>query len=306
MFSFIKNKFKKITKSIFAPTFSIGGKIRSLFSKKIDEETYDELERILYEADLGVQTATKLCEIAQNEKSSDVLKILQKMKEYLLSIFTEPKEISYKKPHVIMVVGVNGSGKTTTIAKLAKKFQKEGKKVLLGAGDTYRAAAVEQLAQWAEKLNIDIIKSLTGGDPSALAYDACQAAIKREADILILDTAGRIHTKTDLMHELKKIKTVCDKVIPDAPHETLLVLDATTGQNAVDQAQIFNEYTPLSGIALTKLDGSAKGGIIVAIQKLLKIPVLWVGIGEKEEDLIPFNPEDFVDALLSLNEETSL
>jgi fused signal recognition particle receptor len=196
------------------------------------------------------------------------------------------------------MVGVNGGGKTTSLAKLAKHYQNLQKKVLLVAADTYRAAATEQLEKWAAKLHIDLIKSKQGSDPSAVVFDALSAAKARNIDVVLIDTAGRLQTKTDLMKELEKIRRICQKQVPHAPHETLLVVDATTGQNGLDQAKIFHQYTPIDGIILTKLDGSAKGGIVIAIQKELKIPILWVGLGEKEEDLVPFDAKEFVDALL--------
>jgi len=204
------------------------------------------------------------------------------------------------KPHVILIVGVNGSGKTTSIAKLAAKFQKEGKKVLLAAGDTFRAAAIEQLDTWAKRLGVEIVKSSPGADPAAVAFDGASAAVARGIDVVFVDTAGRLQNKVDLMRELEKVRRTLKKVIPEAPHETLLVLDATTGQNAVDQAKAFHAVTPLSGIVLTKLDGSAKGGIILSIYKELGLPVLWVGTGEGAEDLEPFDPKAYVDSLFLL------
>ncbi len=204
-------------------------------------------------------------------------------------------------PLVILVVGINGSGKTTSIAKLSLAFQKDGKKVLLGAGDTYRAAAIEQLSLWADRLSVDIVKSKPGGDPSAVAYDAISAAKARDIDVVLLDTAGRLQNKTDLMQELEKIQKTCKKVSDKAPHETYLVLDATHGQNALDQTKTFNKFVPLTGLILTKLDSSAKGGIVLSIYKELEIPIKWIGVGENAEDLIPFNPRDYVEALLGLD-----
>jgi len=201
---------------------------------------------------------------------------------------------------VVLIVGVNGSGKTTSIAKLARKLQEEGESLLLAAGDTFRAAAIDQLATWAERLDIPLIKSTPGGDPAAVAFDAATAAKARGVDTLIIDTAGRLQNKTDLMHELEKVGRVIKKVIPDAPHETLLVLDATTGQNALDQAEVFNTFTPLSGIILSKLDGSAKGGIALSIYQKLGIPIEWVGVGETLDDLVPFDKDAYADALFSV------
>ena len=201
-------------------------------------------------------------------------------------------------PHVVLVVGINGSGKTTTLAKLAYYYHSLGKRVLVAAADTFRAAAVEQLETWARRIGVDIVKSQSNSDPSSVAFDAIAAAKARGIDVVLIDTAGRLQTKTDLMQELAKVRRICQKQLPDAPHETLLILDATVGQNALDQARIFHQFTPITGIILTKLDGSAKGGIAVAIRKELKIPILWVGLGEKEDDLVPFDPEHYVNALL--------
>ncbi|WP_432823441.1 signal recognition particle-docking protein FtsY, partial [Trichloromonas sp.] len=218
-----------------------------------------------------------------------------------LKLETAPLDLERCKPFVIMVVGVNGVGKTTTIGKLARQFVNEGKKVVLGAGDTFRAAAAEQLAIWGERSGVDVIRHDEGSDPAAVAFDAAKAAVSRKADVLLLDTAGRLHTKVNLMEEMKKIHRVLAREIPDAPHETLLVLDATTGQNALTQARLFKEAVKVSGIALTKLDGTAKGGMVVAIGAELGLPVRYVGIGEGVEDLRPFDPDMFVDALFQRN-----
>ena len=201
---------------------------------------------------------------------------------------------------MILVVGVNGSGKTTSCAKLSRLFQQDKKKVMLAAADTFRAAAIEQLDIWSQRLKIDCVKGKPGGDPSAVIFDALTAAKARQTDVVIADTAGRLQSKTELMEELAKITRVTKKVIPEAPHEIYLVLDATTGQNALDQAKIFNEFTPLTGLILTKLDGSAKGGIILSIYHRMGIPIRYIGIGEKEDDFIPFDPESYVDALFSV------
>ena len=200
---------------------------------------------------------------------------------------------------VILVVGVNGSGKTTSSAKLARLYQQKGEKVLLAAGDTYRAAAIEQLSLWAERLKIDCIKGMQGGDPSAILFDALTAAKARGHSVVIADTAGRLQSKQDLMQELSKIERVLKKVVPDAPHETFLVLDATTGQNAIDQAKVFHSFVPLTGLILTKLDGSAKGGIVLSIYHQMGIPIRYMGIGEKAEDFIPFNQDEYIEALFS-------
>lgn len=275
----------------------------SLFQKPWDESTFDHLEQILYEADLGTACTEELVDetktfLKQNRDASteDILSFLHSTALEMLEV--EPKvKPKTGSPQVILIVGVNGSGKTTSIAKLAHILQEEGQKVMLAAGDTFRAAAIDQLAMWAERLNIPIIKSTPGGDPAAVAFDAVTAAKARSFDTVIIDTAGRLQNKTDLMRELEKVLRVIQKVVPDAPHQTLLVLDATTGQNAVDQAEVFHSFTPLTGIILAKLDGSAKGGIALSIYKKLGIPVEWVGIGEKIDDLIPFDKEAYLDAL---------
>ncbi len=227
--------------------------------------------------------------------------IVAMRKEIVEILSKTPPEIAEikeeERPFVVLIVGVNGNGKTTSTAKLANRFQEAGKKVLLGAADTFRAAATEQLEKWAHHLNIDLVKGNAKSDPAAVAFDAVTAAKARGADVVIIDTAGRLHTKTNLMQELEKIRRSCKKVNPHSPQETLLVLDATTGQNAIDQAKIFHKYTPISGLILTKLDGTAKGGIVVSIQQQLGIPVKFIGVGEGIEDLEAFNSEAFVNAL---------
>lgn len=283
-------------------------KIGNLLSRKssIDPELLDEMEEILIQADVGVQTTmlmmSKIRErVKQENLESSPESIIRLLKEEMLSILgteTECIDVSSSKPFVIMVLGVNGTGKTTTIAKLAARFSKEGKKVILAAGDTFRAAAVDQLEIWSQRVGkIDLIKHQEGSDPSAVAFDAIQAGIARGADVVIIDTAGRLHTKRNLMEELKKMKRVADKALPGAPHEILLVIDATTGQNALSQVRQFKEAVDVTGIALTKLDGTAKGGIIIAIKSEFGIPVKVVGVGEKLTDLEDFSPKDFVDAL---------
>jgi len=292
--------FKKI-KSALAKTRSfLGAKISALFGKPWNEETLERFEQTLYEADLGTACAAEFTEslrqFLKREPEAPSEQILKVLQQKALEILAEPPKHVSKigSPQVFLIVGVNGSGKTTSIAKLAVHFQEEGKTVLLAAGDTFRAAAIDQIAIWADRLKLDIVKSKPGSDPSAVAFDALTAAKARGVDIVLIDTAGRLHNKTDLMHELEKIRRVCQKVIPEAPHETLLVLDATIGQNALDQARIFHQFTPLTGIILSKLDGSAKGGIILSIYKELGIPVRWVGVGESADDLIPFDPEEYV------------
>lgn len=306
MFNFLKSGYEKIKSALSKTRSVLSQRIRGLFGKPWNDETFDQLEQILFEADLGTKCATSFVEhlrsSLRSNPTSDIAEILKIFHDKTLSILSvsnniEPKIPAPGEPYVILIVGVNGSGKTTSIAKLAKRFQKEGKKVLLAAGDTFRAAAIEQLATWAGRLKIDIVKATPGSDPSAVAFDALTAAKARGADIVLIDTAGRLQNKTDLMKELEKIRRVLAKVIPSAPHETLLVLDATTGQNAVDQAQVFNEATPLNGIVLAKLDGSAKGGIVLSIYQQLGIPVRWVGTGEQADDLEPFDPLAYADSL---------
>lgn len=280
---------------------ALGQKIQALFSREIDESSYAHLEQLLYESDLGPAMATELveklrCHIRKNGNPDSTLPFL---KEELQKIFSPIPQVLLNSPHVILMIGVNGSGKTTSLAKLASHYQKLGKKVLIAAGDTFRAAAVEQLETWAKRVGVDLIKSQSHSDPSAVAFDALSAAKARNADIVLIDTAGRLQNKTDLMQELSKLRRICQKQIPDAPHETLLVLDATVGQNAIDQARTFHQFAPVTGIILTKLDGSAKGGIAIPIQKELKIPILWVGLGEGEEDLSPFDSNAYLNALLT-------
>lgn len=298
--------FKKILSPFSKIKSFLSQKIHALFAKGIDEASLEQLEQLFYEADLGAQTAADLVDKVRlfskkkNEPSSE--EILQFVKQELLACFPPLQEPTLKHPHVLLLIGVNGSGKTTSLAKLATHYQEKGKKVLIAAADTFRAAAVEQLETWAKRVGVDLIKSQANSDPSGVVYDALSAAKARNVDVVLVDTAGRLQTKTDLMQELAKIQRVCQKQIPDAPHETLLVLDATVGQNAIDQAQTFHRFTPITGIILSKLDGSAKGGIAVAIQKQLHIPIRWIGTGEGAEDFAPFEPEAYVDALLGLNE----
>ena len=273
-------------------------------SGEINEEFYGELEEILVSGDVGVDTTLEIVEQLQEEVKDLKLRELDQVKELLLNkivkklSFEELKEAAAPKNHVIMLVGVNGSGKTTTAAKLARLYKEQGKKVLLVAGDTFRAAAVEQLEIWAERAGVEIIKQQSGSDPSALYFDALNAANARGFDIVIGDTAGRLHNKYNLMDELNKIYRVVGRSVPGAPHEILLVVDATTGQNAIAQASSFNQALPLTGIVLTKLDGTARGGIVVSIQDKIGIPVKYIGTGEKMEDLAPFDPELFARALL--------
>lgn len=274
--------------------------------EKIDPELLDEMEEILIQSDIGVNTAIKLISRVRERVKQEKLEgtpgsVLELLKDEMLAILGEEDyglDVDLHKPYVIMVLGVNGTGKTTTIAKLAARFRRDDKKVVLAAADTFRAAAVDQLEIWSERVGgLDLIKHKDGSDPAAVAYDAVQAAVARGADVVIIDTAGRLHTKKNLIEELKKIKRVADRALPGAPHEVLLVLDATTGQNAISQTKQFSEAVEVTGIALAKLDGTAKGGIVIAIKDEFGIPVKLVGIGEKLEDLEDFSSKEFVDAL---------
>ncbi len=278
--------------------------INDLFAgnRKIDDELLEELEELLITSDIGVQTTQDLIE-SISKKSSKIsgpeeLKAMLKEKilELLSPELPTAREIT-DKPHVIMVIGVNGVGKTTTIGKLASRAASSGKKVILVAADTFRAAAIEQLDIWSQKAGVDIIKHKENSDPAAVSYDGIEAAVARDADMVLVDTAGRIHTKVNLMEELKKIKRTISKKLPGAPHEVLLILDATTGQNALSQVKQFNDAIDVTGIALTKLDGTAKGGIVVSICSTLEIPLKYIGVGEKIEDLQEFDPIEFVNAL---------
>lgn len=278
--------------------------INELFAgkKKIDDELLEELEELLITSDIGVQTTMNLIQSISIKSSEitgpDQLKnILRENILELLNATMKPSQEIMDKPHVIMVIGVNGVGKTTTIGKLAARFSASGKKVIIAAADTFRAAAIEQLTIWAERAGVDIIKHKEMSDPAAVAYDGIQAAVARDADIVLVDTAGRLHTRKNLMEELKKIKRTISKKLPGAPHEILLILDATTGQNALSQAELFNNALDVTGIALTKLDGTAKGGIVVSICNTLEIPLNYIGVGEKIEDLQEFDPSEFVNAL---------
>jgi fused signal recognition particle receptor len=271
--------------------------------KKIDEDLFEELEEILLQADAGVSATARLLDEIRTTVKSERLKDPQQVKELLKARMEEMLDASEhlrfaeSPPTVIMVVGVNGVGKTTTIGKLSFRFRQQGKRVLLAAADTFRAAAIEQLEIWAKRTGAEIVKHQQGADPAAVVFDALQAAKKREIDVVVIDTAGRLHTKKNLMEELRKIKRVTAREIPGAPHEVLLVLDATTGQNALQQARLFGEAVDVTGIALAKLDGTAKGGVVLAIKEELGIPVKLVGIGEQPEDLKDFDGREFVAAL---------
>ncbi|WP_342428740.1 signal recognition particle-docking protein FtsY [Paenibacillus sp. FSL L8-0158] len=275
--------------------------------KKIDEEFYEELEEILIGADVGVNTVMNLIEDLREEvkkrkieDASELQPVLsEKLSELLRGNDNSQLKMSPDGITVILFVGVNGVGKTTTIGKLAHRFKQEGKKVLLAAGDTFRAGAIEQLEVWGERAGVEVIKQQSGSDPAAVMFDAVQAAKQRQVDVLLCDTAGRLQNKSNLMEELNKIFRVIQREIPDAPHEVLLVLDATTGQNALNQAKLFGEKSGVTGLVLTKLDGTAKGGIVVAIRQELNLPVKLVGLGEKVNDLQPFDSEQFVHALFA-------
>lgn len=283
----------------------VGGIDRLLLGKKeIDADTLEELEEILISADIGVTTTVELVRSLEQKLKRDELKdgdaLRRALKEDILARiapYAIPLHPIGQTPFVILVIGVNGVGKTTTIGKLASRYALEGKKVLIVAADTFRAAAADQLAIWADRAGVDIVRHKEGADPSAVVFDGCKAAIARGADIMIVDTAGRLHTKVNLMEELKKIYRIIGREIPGSPHETLLVLDAGTGQNAISQAKIFKESAAVSGLALTKLDGTAKGGVVVAVCSELKLPLRFIGIGEAIEDLRDFEPRQFVDAL---------
>jgi len=299
-----KGFFKRLKTGLSKTRQLLNTDIEELFSnkRKIDDDLLEELEELLITSDIGVQTAMDLIQsISQRSSSiSDAGQLKDALKEKILALLgtkTPPPAPLAAKPYVIVVIGVNGVGKTTTIGKLAAKFAASQKKVLIAAADTFRAAAVEQLVIWADRAGVDIVKHKDKADPAAVAYDAIEAAVARGTDIVIVDTAGRLHTRVNLMEELKKIKRTIAKKIPDAPHEILLVLDATTGQNALSQAKMFNDAIGVTAIALTKLDGTAKGGIVVGICNALEIPLKYVGIGEKIEDLQEFDPDLFVDAL---------
>ena len=277
----------------------------------VNAEVLDNLEEILVSSDVGVNTTLKIIKRLEERVSKDKYvstdELNKLLKDEITLLLTESKsaennEFSIpenKKPYVIMVVGVNGVGKTTTIGKLGFQFKQAGKKVVLGAADTFRAAAVDQLDIWSKRIGVTIVKQPMGSDPASVAFDSVQSAVAQEADVLIIDTAGRLHNKVNLMNELSKIKRVIQKVIPDAPHEILLVLDASTGQNAIEQARQFIKTTEVNAIALTKLDGTAKGGVVIGISDEFNIPIKYIGVGEKMEDLQIFNKQEFVDSLFS-------
>lgn len=302
-----KGFFDRMKQAVSRTRESLEDRIEGVLSltRTVDESALEELEMSLIASDIGVSTASEILdslrERAKRQQIRDGAELKELLKDHLKSILDEqnpPPRTVASPPEVILMVGVNGTGKTTTSGKLSAYFRAQDKSVLLCAADTFRAAAIEQLEVWSQRSGVEIIKSKQGGDPSAVLFDALQAAKARAKDYLIVDTAGRLHTKNSLMDELDKMRRITQRFIPDAPHEVLLVMDATTGQNGLQQARLFTESAGVTGIVLTKLDGTAKGGIVIAIARELKLPVRYVGIGEKIEDLLPFDSGAFVDSLL--------
>ena len=294
--------FSKLKTGLVRTAQALGGGLRSLVGRKVDRDFLKELESKLIGADVGVEATDAILKrveeaYANKEAGKDLVDFVKNELKGMLAQEQATINLQPSGPTVVMVAGVNGSGKTTSIAKLGTWLIGQGKSVILGAGDTYRAAAVEQLDRWAQRIGAEIVKGKPGGDPAAVAYDACQAALSRNKNVAIVDTAGRLHTQTDLMRELEKIHRVIGKAIPGAPHEVLLVLDATNGQNAILQAMNFTKAVKCTGVILAKLDGTAKGGAIVAIRKKLGLPVKFVGLGEKPDDFALFDPDDFIDSL---------
>ena len=314
----IKQKTEAITGKFVAglskTSSAFVSQVSDLFSrrKKIDEDFYEELEEILISADVGVHTVLQLIEDLRKEvrvqRIEEPAKLQPVLSELIMKLMRNEQSLSLKQSDsgltIYLFVGVNGVGKTTTIGKLAHYLKSQGKSVMMAAGDTFRAGAIEQLEVWGERVGVEVIKQQSGADPAAVMYDAVHAAKKRNVDVLLCDTAGRLQNKSNLMDELNKVFRVIQREVPDAPHEVLLVLDATTGQNALSQAKLFGEKSGVSGLVLTKLDGTAKGGIVIAIRNELKLPVKFVGLGEKMDDLQPFDAEQFVHALFSqLNDD---
>lgn len=292
-----KNGLAKTSKATFGQIAALLG------ASEITDETFEELEALLIKADLGLDTTEDILEALWERERTEgftrAVQIKDALRQELRKRLDEPPQLNFPdQPSVILIVGVNGSGKTTSIAKLGKRFASQGKKVLLGAADTYRAAAVDQLQIWADRVNLPIIAGQPDGDPGAVAYDTVQAAISRQSDIVLIDTAGRLHTRFNLMEELKKVYRVVGKALPGAPHAVWLVMDATTGQNALQQARAFKEAVKVTGIILAKLDSSARGGMAFAIQQELKLPILFAGLGEGPDDLQPFDPDLFIQGIL--------
>ena len=299
--------FDRMKQAVTKTRESLAERIDDIVSigKEIDRNTLDDLEATLIAADLGTTTTheilEKLRDKADRKQIKDVDQLKRLLKEEISGILTAAEKPATKvePPEVILVVGVNGTGKTTTIGKLAQALKSQNKSVLLCAADTFRAAAIEQLEVWGQRTGTEVIKTKPGGDPAAVLYDAVQAAKSRNSDYVIVDTAGRLHTKSNLMAELEKMRRSASKLVPNAPHETLLVMDATTGQNGLQQARLFTQSAGVTGIVLTKLDGTAKGGVVVAISRELGLPVRYVGVGEKAGDLLPFKAGDFVESLFA-------
>lgn len=300
--------FDKLKKGLNKTRENLTNKIEKIIIgyADIDDDLLDELEETLIMADVGVQTTDKLMTAVRKGIKKKEINTPEDLKPFLqkqiVEILTTGEEMDTTRvaengPTVLLVIGVNGAGKTTTIGKLAAYYKGQGKSVLLAAADTFRAAAIDQLEVWGERTGVPVIKHEEGSDPAAVAFDAVKAAVARKVDMLIIDTAGRLQTKSNLMQELEKINRVIGREIPGAPHETLLVLDATTGQNAISQAELFTKAAPITGVVLTKLDGTAKGGVVIGIKSQLQMPVKWIGVGEGVEDLRPFNAEDFAKAL---------
>ena len=302
---FTKNKEEKLDKGLQKTKENVFGKISRAVAGRstIDELALDDIEEALITSDIGVETTLKIIDKLETRVARDkyinASELNTFLKEEISSLICDYDDYQYDSdnPHVIMVVGVNGVGKTTTIGKLAYQFKKQGKKVVLGAADTFRAAAVDQLDIWAKKVGVDIVKQEMGSDPASVCFDTLQSAYASQADIVIIDTAGRLHNKVNLMNELKKIKNVMSKVISNAPHDVLLVLDASTGQNAIEQATNFTNSTEVTSLALTKLDGTAKGGVVIGISDQFQIPIRYIGVGEGIEDLQIFDKNTFIDSL---------
>jgi fused signal recognition particle receptor len=309
MFKALGRFFTKIKEGLAKTRSVVGGALRRLIGKgrTIDQAFLNQLEDTLLQADIGVtKTEEIIAELKLKYKAGELApgeELLDLLKRSLRAELQAPveQELAWATsgPTIVLIVGVNGAGKTTTIAKLAKRYKDQGKNVLIAAGDTYRAAAIEQLSIWAERAGVDIIKTHDGGDAAAVAFDAVAAAEARKADLVLIDTAGRLHNKEHLMRELEKIRRVIQKRLPTAPHETLLVLDATAGQNAIQQAKVFGAAMGVTGLVLTKLDGTAKGGVTITIRRELKLPVRFIGVGEQIEDLQPFDPDAFIEAIFS-------
>lgn len=298
--------FDRLKEGLAKTRKSFIGRVEAIFTgRKIDEEALEELEETLITSDIGIKATAEIVEFIRDKARKGEIRDSENVRELLKLEMTailgpsQPLVMSGRKPFVILTVGVNGVGKTTTIGKLAGRFISEGKSVLLAAADTFRAAAIEQLEIWARRTGAQIVKHQSGSDPAAVAFDSIEASRSRNIDVVIIDTAGRLHTKSPLMEELKKVRRVIDRSLPGAPHETLLVVDATTGQNALKQAEMFHSTVGVTGIALTKLDGTAKGGIVFAIRKELGIPIRLIGVGEGIEDLRDFDSKEFVEALFS-------